>query len=92
MNAFFSAFADKTLAFEYNHIVQLYCFSSKIKKMNEFSNDFENFIKLVDSINPSGSTALYDCMNEAIDSLINIKKKYPQIIPRIIAMSDGEDN
>lgn len=38
--------------------------------MNEFSNNFENFIQLVDSINPSGSTALYDCMNTAIDSLI----------------------
>ena len=24
VNAFFSAFADKTMAFEYNHIVQLY--------------------------------------------------------------------
>lgn len=31
-NAFFSAFADKTLAFEFNHIVSLYCFDSKIEK------------------------------------------------------------
>lgn len=26
VNAFFSAFADKTLAFEFNHIVKLVCF------------------------------------------------------------------
>lgn len=55
--------------------------------MNDFSNDFENFIKLVDSINPGGGTALYDCMNTAIDSLIEIRKKYPKIIPRIIALT-----
>ena len=73
VNAFFSAFADKTLAFEYNHIVQLFCFNNTTKKMNEFSNDFENFIKLVDSINPDGGTALYDCMNTAIESLLVIK-------------------
>lgn len=60
--------------------------------MNEFSNDFENFIKLVDSVNPSGSTALYDCLNTAIDSLLEIQKKYPKIILRIIALTDGEDN
>jgi len=60
--------------------------------MQDYSNDFENFIKLVDSIDPIGGTALYDCMNEAIDSLLVIRKKYPKIIPRIIAMTDGEDN
>lgn len=27
VNAFFSAFADKTMGFEYNHIVELICFS-----------------------------------------------------------------
>lgn len=31
VNAFFSAFADKTLALELNHIVKLICFDSIIK-------------------------------------------------------------
>lgn len=30
VNAIFSAFADKTLAFELNHLVKLVCFSSSI--------------------------------------------------------------
>lgn len=59
-NAFFSAFADKTLAFEFNHIVSLYCFDSKIEKKCEFIPDLDKFIYLVDSVEAGGSTRLYD--------------------------------
>ncbi len=31
-------------------------------------------------------------MGAAIDSLIDIKKKYPNIVLRMIALTDGEDN
>ena len=62
VNALFSAFADKTLAHNLNHIVQLFTFSTIITKKNEFNNDFENFINLVDGCIPDGCTALYDCM------------------------------
>jgi len=48
VNAFFSAFADKNIAFNLNHIVQLFTFNSTFKKMNEFTEDFESFILLVD--------------------------------------------
>jgi len=30
VNAFFSAFADKTMAYELNHLVALYCFDEKV--------------------------------------------------------------
>jgi ubiquitin-conjugating enzyme E2 D/E len=60
--------------------------------MCDFINDFNYFIKLVDSANASGSTRLYDCMQTAVESLLEIKKKYPNIILRIIALTDGEDN
>lgn len=30
VNAYFSAFADKTLAFEFNHIVKLVCFENRV--------------------------------------------------------------
>jgi len=40
VNAFFSAFADKTLAFEFNHIVKLVCFETSIVDKCEFTNDF----------------------------------------------------
>ena len=92
VNAFFSAFADKTMAFEYNHIVSLYWFDTNINKKCDFTQDFNYFIKLIDDAVPTGSTKLYDALMEGIRSLLEIKKKYPDIILRIIAMTDGEDN
>lgn len=92
VNAFFSAFADKTMGFEFNHVVQLYCFSNVITKKCEFTDDFNFFIKLVDDANPGGGTKLFNCLQEAIESLLEIKKKYPNIMLRLIALTDGEDN
>lgn len=48
VNAFFSAFADKTLAFECNHLVKLVCFNEQTQDKCDFMNDFEKFIQLVD--------------------------------------------
>lgn len=92
VNAFFSAFADKTMAFEYNHIVSLYQFNTQINKLCDFNNNFNKFIQLVDNCDPGGSTKLYDCMDVAIQDLLELKKKYPNIILRMIALTDGEDN
>lgn len=92
VNAFFSAFADKTLAFELNHIVKLVCFESLITDKCEFTNDFNKFILLVDGVNAHGGTKCFDAIDYAINQLIEIKKKYPNIILRIIALTDGEDN
>ena len=38
------------------------------------------------------ATKLYDTMDAAINSLVEIKKKYPNIVLRMIALTDGEDN
>jgi len=58
----------------------------------QFNNDFENFIKLVDDVKAAGCTKLYDAIAQSIINLLEIKKKYPKIILRIIALTDGEDN
>lgn len=70
VNALFSAFADKTLAFEYNHLVKLVCFSSGIYDKCDFTNDFNKFIQLVDGANPGGSTKCYDAIDYAITALL----------------------
>lgn len=31
-------------------------------------------------------------MDLAVEKLINLKSKFPNVIPRIIALTDGEDN
>ena len=47
---------------------------------------------MVDDVKPDGSTRLFDCMDNAIDSLINYHKQNPSCILRIIALTDGDDN
>ena len=37
-------------------------------------------------------TKLFDTMDIALDDLIKIKKKYPNIVLRLISLTDGEDN
>lgn len=37
-------------------------------------------------------TALRDALSLAVDKLVKIKQTYSNIIPRIIALTDGEDN
>jgi ubiquitin-conjugating enzyme E2 D/E len=91
VNAMFSAFADKTLAYEYNHIVKLVTFNSNITDKCDFISDMDEFILLVDGCKAGGGTSCYDALQYAVMSLIEIKKKYPNIIPRIIALTDGED-
>lgn len=92
VNAYFSAFADKTMAFELNHLVQLIVFDSKVIAKCDFINDFNTFIQLVDNVNTGGSTRLYDALKQAVENLVQLKQKYPNIIPRIIALTDGQDN
>lgn len=70
VNAFFSAFADRTLAFEFNHIVKLVCFNNLVEDKSDFLADFNKFIALVDSCNPLGSTKCYDAIDYAINCLI----------------------
>ena len=75
-----------------NHLLQLYSFSEYTIKECEFHNNYEQFVQLVNTIQPMRATKLYDTMSDAIDSLIQIKKLYPNIVLRIIALTDGEDN
>jgi len=73
VNAIFSAFADKTLAFELNHVIKLVTFSSDVIDKCDFMSDFDKFIKLVDDSNPGGSTKCYDALLYSVMSLIKIK-------------------
>jgi ubiquitin-conjugating enzyme E2 D/E len=59
--------------------------------MCDFISDFNEFTKHIDKAKPEGGTALFDCLDLAINSLVEIKKQHPDIILRIIALTDGED-
>jgi len=94
VNAFFNAFADKTVVFTKTrvHLVKLYFFGENITEKLDFTDDFEAFKKQIDEFSSEGATRLFDCMGIAIDDLIKIKEKYPKIILRMIALTDGGDS
>ena len=91
VNAYFSAIADKIMAYEYNFMVKLVCFSSTVIDRCDYIRNIDQFINLVDSSGASGGTACYDAIRFAIESLKEIKLKYPNAVLRIIALTDGED-
>jgi hypothetical protein len=51
-----------------------------------------NFNHQLDNIEADGSTAIFDALNKASMMLIAIKRQYPHTKPRIILLTDGEDN
>lgn len=57
----------------------------------DFTESFHDFNLLVANANPRGSTLLYDAMVSAARNLLMFKKKYPNCILRILALTDGED-
>jgi ubiquitin-protein ligase len=57
----------------------------------DFTESFHDFNLLVSNAHPRGSTLLYDAMVVATQNLLNLKKKYPNCILRILALTDGED-
>lgn len=62
-------------------------FSSKVDKIKPLSNNFDRFSTTVKNVRPSGSTAFYDALYTAIDSLKNHCSA-----PALIALTDGADN
>ena len=92
VKVFFEAYSDKVIAYKYNHEVAVIFFESHAQLSSGFTKDFEKFKKVVDAAQPSGGTSLYDALSLAVDSLIEQKKKYPQALVRILALTDGEDN
>lgn len=92
VKAFFGAFADRTMAYNFQHVVSLIFFDSKIEVQCDFTELFMQFKELVNGAKPRGCTRLYDSLDKAVEKLLDLKKKYPAVIPRIIALTDGEDN
>jgi ubiquitin-conjugating enzyme E2 D/E len=77
VKAFFSAFADRTMAYNLKHVISLVFFDDKYELKCSFTEVFAQFKDLVNRAKPRGMTALYDALMKAADSLVEIKQKYP---------------
>ena len=88
---FFEAFAHRTMAYNFNHVISLILFDKVAEVKVDFTESFQDFNLLVANVTPQGSTCLFDTICLASDNLLKLKSKYPNAILRILALTDGED-
>lgn len=91
VKSFFEALAYRTMAYNFEHVISLILFDDKIDMKVDFTESFHDFNLLVANAHPRGSTLLYDAIVVATQNLLRLKKKYPNTILRILALTDGED-
>jgi ubiquitin-conjugating enzyme E2 D/E len=88
---FFEALAYRTIAYSFEHVVSLVFFDHSIDVQCDFTEAIYDFNRLVSNAHPRGSTLLYDSIVKAVHQLLEFKKRYPECILRILALTDGED-
>ena len=91
VKSFFEAFAFRTIAYNFQHVVSLFFFDHTIENQCDFTEAIYDFNRLIAKAAPKGSTLMYDAIVKAIVSLNNFKKRYPDCLLRIVALTDGED-
>lgn len=88
---FFEALAYRTIAYSFEHVVSLTFFDSAIEVQCDFTEAIYDFNRLVSAAKPRSTTRLYDSIINAVNQLKNFKKRYPDCVMRILALTDGED-
>lgn len=90
----FGAFIDKTLAFEFPHVVGLICFGVQVTEKFPISKDLNKFEQIFGGvIDTESATRLYPSVALAIEKVVNYKKANAitdkKIKSRIICFTDG---
>ena len=91
VKAFFEAFAFRTIAYNFEHVVSLFFFDNIVDNYCSFTEAFYDFNRLLAKAAPRGSTLMYDAIFVAANSLKRFQEKYPNCLLRILALTDGED-
>jgi|JI61114C2RNA_FD_contig_41_3386942_length_1335_multi_2_in_0_out_0_2 hypothetical protein len=91
VKSFFEAFAYRTIAYNFEHVVSLFFFDYLVENQCGFTEAIYDFNRLVSRAKPRGSTLMYDAVVKATNSLKELQLKYPNCIMRILALTDGED-
>ncbi|CAN0424417.1 unnamed protein product, partial [Lampetra planeri] len=87
----FHAFADRTMAYDFHHVVGLITFAGKVTVVGKFGDLLERFKNHVDGLVAQSDTKLYDALNEAVVKLTELRKEFPECKLRILCLTDGED-
>ncbi|XP_006822901.1 uncharacterized protein LOC102801018 [Saccoglossus kowalevskii] len=88
---FFCAFADRSMAYNFKHVIGLTTFNNTVHVMDTCTEAFESFKNEVAYLHSGGGTAMYDAINNALSQLEVISKKYPACKKRILCLTDGCD-
>lgn len=86
--ACFNAFAERTMAYDFPHVI---CLISLEEIICDFTEIWDQFKRYIDKVNPYGETPLYDTMKVAVEKLKEFGKVYPNCLKRMICLTDGED-
>lgn len=87
----FNNFANRSMAYDFHHIIGLVKFDSTVKTLQTFTETLETFKDSMKSLEASGATALYDALHRGRIELEKVKTKFPDCILRILCLTDGDD-
>ncbi|XP_077977751.1 uncharacterized protein LOC144433317 [Glandiceps talaboti] len=87
----FHAFANRSMAYNFAHIIALTQFDSYVTVVEEFTEAFESFKQNVNELVAVGQTRMYDAIVNAVSQLDEIGVTYPNCTKRILCLTDGED-
>ncbi|XP_072304535.1 uncharacterized protein [Eucyclogobius newberryi] len=88
----FNNFANRSMAYDFHHIIGLVKFDSTVKTLQTFTETLETFTDSVQSLEPAGCTLLYDALRRGRLELEKVKTKFPDCSLRILCLTDGNDS
>ena len=88
----FKTFADRSMAYNYHHVIGLTLFNEEVEVVSSVSEEFVLFQDVVQNVQAGGRTAVWDAMVTAAEQLDVISSTYPDCIKRILCLTDGGDN
>lgn len=87
----FSNFANRSMAYDFHHIIGLVKFDSTVKTLQTFTETLETFKDCVQTLKATGQTLLYDALQHGRLELEKVKTKFPDCLLRILCLTDGND-
>ena len=88
----FKTFADRSMAYNYHHVIGLTVFSKTVEVISFASEAFVHFQAALQDVDHDNGTAIWDAMVSAAEQLDVISTTYPDCAKRILCLTDGEDN
>ncbi len=89
----FHAFINRSQAYDYPIHIGLQTFATDIELRCPMTPFYENFRDTIDEVEAKGDTALFQCIHEAAERLMEWKEtKGQQANLRILVLSDGTDS